>query len=48
MTSDLEDDQLRLLQLALLGSDVIAQAALCPGQHRLIAVQEVIRVLQVA
>lgn len=40
LTSDLEDDELSRLHFALLRDDVVAEAALLPGVHGLLAVLE--------
>lgn len=40
VTSDLEDDELRLLYFALLGDDVITEASVHPGVHGLLSVLE--------
>lgn len=47
MTSDLEDDELGLFYFALLGHDVVTEASLHPGVHRLLSILEMIRVLQI-
>lgn len=47
VTSDLEDDELGLLYFALLGYDVVAEAALHPGVHGLVSILEKLWILQI-